>query len=795
MFSWLRGRLRSAEDPRLLFLGLDSSGKTTVLYGLKLGEVVTTIPTIGFNVETVEVGGLRLTAWDVGGCDKIRPLWRHYTACTDGVVYMVDSNDRDRMPEAAKELAIFLREEELRGVPVLVLANKQDLPNALPAGEVARRLGLVRPPAAGEQGAGGEDKETEEGEKQQQPGRGGETEAVEWLGARDASVMDREIEVRPACALQMFGVKEGFMWLASAVKRFQAQKAAAASGAPSKPSHASGAPSKPSHSPLAGLMRWSSPAPGTPGNAAPPGPKFPTAEERLSAFLSEPQDPGDTDDAFLAAVEGCKPARWDHFAHLRLAWLYMVRYGRREGKQRLFDVIERYIKEGPPGKAAGGGGGGTFHASMTFFWFHMVHFALASTERQSSMVRSSFRAFLLASPHLADGGLFLQHYSRQRMLLDPAARGAVILPDLKPLPCLLTDVESAKKEQTRNHIRSMVGLGACTSASTAHDPLPPAPPPRPRPPTDEQLLDALIRPRRETRSESGSRESISSRSTDSISRQGSAYGSCRSGSGRSSTGGGSSSDEGAPREWPSVALQGRRRRRWLWPRRGDAVAEAQAAALAGPGGEIGLSGWGSDTVQRVAYAAIKRYGYARAWDLLCAAAVSVEASGDTAKRVEDGADRADPEAEDAVVVARIDLGQRGSDTSADGAEEQEAEEEGGSGVEAASDAGSKRLLGMPATEVAAVLREVAGLMAKHVAGSSQADGDKQQERARASQGGEGEVEGGWVVASGEEGAEVASGRRAQEREERWLESVVGWEAVPVMRSLPQFAEFRGAVVA
>ncbi|KAG2495518.1 hypothetical protein HYH03_006461 [Edaphochlamys debaryana] len=685
-------------------LGLDASGKTTVLYRLKLGEIVTTIPTIGFNVETIEVGGLRLTAWDMsGGCSKQPlPLWRHYLPGAEGVIFIVDSNDRDRMPEAAEELDFFLREEELRGVPVLVLANKQDLPNALPAGEVARRLGLVRPPAAGEQGAGGENKDKS---------------AVEWLGARDASMLDREIEVRPACTLVMFGVNEGFTWMASAMKRFRARKAAASASSSSTPSDAAGAPSKPSRSPLAGLMHWSSPASSSKpaGNASAAGPKFPTAEERLSAFLSEPQDPSDTDDAFLSAIEACKAARWDHFAHLRLAWLYLVRYGRRDGKQRLFDVIERYIKEGPPGKAASGGSGRTFHATMTFFWFHMVHFALASTERQSPMVRSSFRALLLASPHLADGGLFLQHYSRQRMLLDPAARAAVVLPDLKPLPCLLTDVESAKKEQTRNHIHSLIGLGGYPTTSAAHAPLPPAPPPQPRGPTDEQLLEALAW--REAESKSGSRHRVSNRSS-----------------------------------------------------------------------ELGLSGWGSDTVQRMAYAAIKRYGYSRARDLLRAAAVRMEGSGDhPTGMVQDGADRADPEAEDAVVVARIDLGRRGSGMG---------EEHGGVGAEAAAPgAGSRRLLGMPSRDVVAVLREVARLMAKHVAGSGRADGDKQQERARASQGGEGEVEGGWVVASGEEGAEVASGRRAQEREERWLESVVGWEAVPAMRSLPQFAEFRGAVVA
>jgi ADP-ribosylation factor protein 1/Arf/Sar family protein len=77
-------------------VGLDASGKTTTLYKLKLGEVVTTIPTIGFNVETVDHAGMVFTMWDVGGCDKIRPLIRHYYQNTSVLVVIVDTNDDAR---------------------------------------------------------------------------------------------------------------------------------------------------------------------------------------------------------------------------------------------------------------------------------------------------------------------------------------------------------------------------------------------------------------------------------------------------------------------------------------------------------------------------------------------------------------------------------------------------------------------------------------------------------------------------------------------------------------------------
>jgi GTPase SAR1 family protein len=81
---------------RCLMIGMDAAGKTTVLYKLKLGEVVTTIPTIGFNVETVDYGGMVFTMWDVGGCDKIRPLIRHYYQNTQVLVVVVDTNDDAR---------------------------------------------------------------------------------------------------------------------------------------------------------------------------------------------------------------------------------------------------------------------------------------------------------------------------------------------------------------------------------------------------------------------------------------------------------------------------------------------------------------------------------------------------------------------------------------------------------------------------------------------------------------------------------------------------------------------------
>merc|ERR1719430_1271310 len=118
MFATLFKGLFGKKEMRILMVGLDAAGKTTILYKLKLGEIVTTIPTIGFNVETVEYKNISFTVWDV------------------------DSNDRERIAEARDELNRMLAEDELRDAVLLVFANKQDLPHAMNPAEITDKLGL-----------------------------------------------------------------------------------------------------------------------------------------------------------------------------------------------------------------------------------------------------------------------------------------------------------------------------------------------------------------------------------------------------------------------------------------------------------------------------------------------------------------------------------------------------------------------------------------------------------------------------------------------------------------------------
>ncbi len=140
--------LPSFQALHIVILGLDCAGKTTVLYRLRFNEFVNTVPTKGFNTEKIKVtlGGKSRTAtfhfWDVGGQEKLRPLWRSYTRCADGLVFVVDSVDAERMEEAKTELHKITRLQENQGVPVLVVANKQDLRSALPLGEVEQMLAL-----------------------------------------------------------------------------------------------------------------------------------------------------------------------------------------------------------------------------------------------------------------------------------------------------------------------------------------------------------------------------------------------------------------------------------------------------------------------------------------------------------------------------------------------------------------------------------------------------------------------------------------------------------------------------
>ncbi|CAI7992224.1 ADP-ribosylation factor 6 [Geodia barretti] len=151
---------------------LDPLFPTAILYKLKLGQSVTTIPTVGFNVETVTYKNVKFNVWDVGGQDKIRPLWRHYYTGTQGLIFVVDCADRDRMEEARQELHRIVNDREMKDAIILIFANKQDLPDAMKPQEVQESLHMTK-------------------------------------------LRERQWYVQPSCATSGDGLYEGLTWLTS----------------------------------------------------------------------------------------------------------------------------------------------------------------------------------------------------------------------------------------------------------------------------------------------------------------------------------------------------------------------------------------------------------------------------------------------------------------------------------------------------------------------------------------------------------------------------------------------------
>lgn len=136
----------SKPQVQVLLLGLDNAGKSTLLYKLKHNTNVSTVPTIGFNVEMLEARKNRrkiaITIWDVGGQGNMRDHWPNFYQNAGAIVFVVDSADQERLNEAQRELERTLRNDELRGRPLILLANKQDVDGALNVTEMKDRFNM-----------------------------------------------------------------------------------------------------------------------------------------------------------------------------------------------------------------------------------------------------------------------------------------------------------------------------------------------------------------------------------------------------------------------------------------------------------------------------------------------------------------------------------------------------------------------------------------------------------------------------------------------------------------------------
>ena len=159
---------------KLLLVGLDNAGKTTIVKKFNGEDIGTISPTLGFQINTMEYKGYKLNIWDVGGQKTIRAYWRNYFETTEGLIWVVDSSDSLRLEDCRQELHKLLGEERLAGASLLIFANKQDIPGALPAAEI---------------------------------------EAALQLGSLDG----RQCRVQPCSAVEGTGLAEGVDWIVSEV--------------------------------------------------------------------------------------------------------------------------------------------------------------------------------------------------------------------------------------------------------------------------------------------------------------------------------------------------------------------------------------------------------------------------------------------------------------------------------------------------------------------------------------------------------------------------------------------------
>lgn len=386
---------------------------------LKLGEVVTTIPTIGFNVETVDIFKASFTIWDVSGRGKIRALWRHYFQNTQALVYVVDCNDRERMEENEMELTRLMGDDELRDAVLLVYANKMDLPNAMTQAEVTDKLGL-------------------------------------------AKLRQRSWHVQPCAAHSGDGLYEGFEWLSEKLTGTPGGKAIGPSVAPNDtspslqtlPSPASVDPTR-----IKGL--------GSSGDSTGTSPGGGAGKTLFSSLLGSlglgptppsPSSPLQTtfasldDEAFLQALNGEKPPSLLLKSDLgRAAFLALRAASDRVQALALFPeqiklIIARRRAMGfddPSLWNAGGEDQGdskaVFHATLVHLWGRLVLHKLAThgderPETFAALVPSSeaYRDQFMA----CDVSIVLEYYSPEAMN-SPSAFVQFSLPDRKPLPPLI----------------------------------------------------------------------------------------------------------------------------------------------------------------------------------------------------------------------------------------------------------------------------------------------------------------------------------------------------------------------
>lgn len=165
----------SNSEYKVIVVGLDNAGKTTILYHLLMDEVVHTSPTIGSNVEEITWRNIKFIMWDIGGQDSLRQSWATYYSNTNFVFMVIDSSDRERLSVAKDELYKMLNHEDLRKSSLLIYANKQDVKDCLTTTQISQTLNLK-------------------------------------------SIKDHAYHIQPCCALSGEGLHQGLEWVTSQIR-------------------------------------------------------------------------------------------------------------------------------------------------------------------------------------------------------------------------------------------------------------------------------------------------------------------------------------------------------------------------------------------------------------------------------------------------------------------------------------------------------------------------------------------------------------------------------------------------
>ncbi|KAK5996942.1 ADP-ribosylation factor [Cladobotryum mycophilum] len=391
-----------------LFFGLDAVGKTTLLYKLKLGEIVTTIPTIGFNVETIPCNGSEFTLWDVGGCDKIRPLIRHYIGNDRFIIFMHDCTDQTRLDEAIAEFRFALEAmTQVEGRHVWVLFNKQDM---LPLADRERIINEHR----------------QVYEATAFPYR--QVCSVEFLDLPgfSATTGDRIHDLLPRI---------------NAVLNNEGKPV-------SKPDVKSDARQDPP----------------TKKEILQP----PSREELVGRINDHLKEAGSAEDFLKLFESGDLPA-WDHFTHLRAGYCVMLDcFANKRNIIACSDIFIEHLerlREKNPQRFRN-----TTHRTMTVFWLLQLQVATLQYQKSKGLESlpssDDFGEVLLHEPSLMHSGFWREYYTKD-FLFSADARDKFLPPDIKPFPSIISSPQ--KSQQPKLGITQSIYL--TTALEVVHETL------------------------------------------------------------------------------------------------------------------------------------------------------------------------------------------------------------------------------------------------------------------------------------------------------------------------------------